>query len=174
LAAISGSWFARRAAGRKAADAAYAGLLSAARDPVYFSEGGVPDTFEGRAGWVTVLTAVACARLSGIAGPEAARLVERLNARVLDGFDAAYRETGVGDHSIARKVRTLAEHHAGLGKAVFVAVQSANLSETSAILARNGLAGAMAPELASAVLSVALRFANQPDDEVMAGAFDWP
>jgi cytochrome b pre-mRNA-processing protein 3 len=176
--AFSGNWFQRRAARRKAASDAYRGLLRHALDPVHYREFGVPDTFDGRARMVTLLTSLACVRLSQLGGPEAAGLIERLDALVLDGFDAAYREKGVGDASIARKVRALAQGHAGLGKALFAALtapdSAAKPQSVAEILRRNGAA---APDridaLAAALAGLLARFERQPDDEILHGRFDW-
>ncbi|MFN7163505.1 MAG: ubiquinol-cytochrome C chaperone family protein [Hyphomonas sp.] len=178
MTAFSGNWFQRRAARRKAAAEAYRGLLHHALAPGHYRDNGVPDTFEGRAGMVTLLTSLACVRLSALPGPEPARLITRLNDLVLDGFDAAYREKGVGDASIARKVRKLAQVHAGLGKALFAALTGAAGADPAAvveaILRRNGLA---APEKAGALARSALalhaHLGRQPDAEILHGRFDW-
>lgn len=175
MTAFSGNWFQRRSARRKAAAEAYRGLLRHALEPDYYIAGGVPDTFEGRAGMVTVLTSLACARLSRIEGPEPAWLMARLDELVLDGFDAAYREKGVGDSSIARKVRKLAQGHAGLGKALFAALTSAGGAEpVDAILRRNGVARAdRAAALAESVLALGARLGRQADAEILHGRFNW-
>ena len=125
MTAFSGNWFQRRSARRKSVSEAYRRLLAHALAPVHYAASGVPDTFEGRARMVTVLSSLACARLSQLEGTEPPRLIQRLDTLVLDGFDAAYREKGVGDASIARKVRKLAQGHAGLGKALFAALGDA-------------------------------------------------
>lgn len=171
--AFSGSWFRRRGALKKAVAEAYGRLVREALMPVHYEVHGVPDTFEGRAQMVTVMTALACARFGDVGGPLAAELTERLNARVLDGFDAAYREKGVGDHSIARKVRTLAEGHSGLGRALVAALQAGESQEALAdVLRRNGVT---APENAGE-MAVALRryqalFSAQTDTEILSGGF---
>ncbi|MDP3458535.1 MAG: ubiquinol-cytochrome C chaperone family protein [Hyphomonas sp.] len=178
MTAFSGNWFQRRAARRRAAAEAYRGLLHHALEPVHYSAAGVPDTFEGRAGMVTLLTSLACVRLSAIPGREPARLIERLNDLVLDGFDAAYREKGVGDASIARKVRKLAQGHAGLGKAVFAVLTDPAGADPAAsiedILRRNGLAPPdKAPVLTRSALALQAHLARQPDAEILQGRFDW-
>ncbi len=178
MTAFSGNWFQRRSARRKAVADAYGGLLRHVLEPVHYTARGVPDTFEGRARMVTVLTSAACARLSQIPGPEPARVMERLNAAVLDGFDAAFREKGVGDHSIARKVRTLAEDHSGLGKSLFEAFTATDTGDLGLrlgeILRRNGVT---VPEssgvLAAALIALKERFAVQKDTEILHGRFDW-
>lgn len=178
MTAFPGNWFERRAARRKAASEAYSGVLKAALVPEYYADRGVPDTFEGRAAMVTLMTSLACARISRLGGGEPARLMDQLNTRVLDGFDAAFREKGVGDASIARKVRTLAEGHSGLGKVMFEALgtsaEAAGGTHIAAILTRNGVVAAgEAPALAAALLALQARFSRQTDEEILYGRFDW-
>lgn len=173
---IFDAMFPRRAAERKAAAEAYQRLLHHALEPAFYRDFGVPDTFEGRAGMVTLLTSLAFVRLRRIGGPEASTLAARLDNLVLDGFDAAHRETGVGDHSIARKVRKSAQTHAGMGKALFAALEAADGSEDdlAAVLARNGMAApAGAGRLSGAARAMLVQLEAQPDAEILAGAFDW-
>lgn len=168
--------FPRRAAERKAAAEAYRRLLHHALAPAHYRDFGVPDTFEGRAGMVTLLTSLAITRLRRIGGAEAAALALRLDERVLDGFDAAHRETGVGDHSIARKVRKTAQVHAGMGKALFAALEATSGpdDDLAAVLRRNGIVTqARAGRLAAAALAMLAHLEAQPDAEILAGAFDW-
>ncbi|MFN7180204.1 ubiquinol-cytochrome C chaperone family protein [Hyphomonas sp.] len=168
--------FPRRAAERKAAAEAYRRLLHHALEPAHYTHLGVPDTFEGRAGMVTLLTSLALSRLRRIGGPEAAALAARLDERVLDGFDAAHRETGVGDHSIARKVRKTAQAHAGMGRALFAALDRPEDADDglAAVLRRNGMVAAPdAGRLAAAARAMLAHLDAQPDAEILAGAFDW-
>jgi cytochrome b pre-mRNA-processing protein 3 len=173
LIAFSGSWFRRRSALKKAVAEAYGRLVREALMPVHYEAHGVPDTFEGRAQMVTVMTALAHARFADVGGPLAAELTERLNARVLDGFDAAFREKGVGDHSIARKVRTLAEGHSGLGRALVEALRASDSGDGLAdVLRRNGVTTAeTAGEMAAALRRYQARFAAQTDAEILSGGF---
>lgn len=178
MTAFSGNWFQRRSARRKAAGEAYRRLLRHALEPSWYLDSGVPDTFEGRAGMVTVLTSLAIARLSRIGGPDTAFVTGRLNDLVLDGFDAAFREKGVGDASIARKVRKLAEVHAGFGKALFAALSAPagpdQTGEVAEILRRNGaVAPGQAAALAGQLQSLQAHLSSQPDEEILHGRFDW-
>lgn len=168
--------FPRRAASRKAAAEAYRRLLHHALEPALYRDFGVPDTFEGRAGMITLLTSLAFARLRRIGGLEAAALSAHLDERVLDGFDAAHRETGVGDHSIARKVRKTAQAHAGMGKALFAALTVPDGTEVHlpAVLQRNGMVPASgAARLAAAARAMLAHLEAQSDAEILAGRFDW-
>lgn len=178
MTAFSGNWFQRASARRKAAAEAYRRLLAHALQPMHYAASGVPDTFEGRARMVTVLTSLACVRFSQLGGTEAARLVKRLDELVLDGFDAAFREKGVGDASIARKVRKLAEGHTGLGKALFAALSAGgdadNAAQVADILRRNGVVAAgREGDMAASLLALQAHQARQPDAEILHGRFDW-
>lgn len=174
--AFSGGWFKARAELRKAAREAYGRLAREALRPVWYERHGAVDTFEGRAAMVTAILAVMCARLAQTGNLLAPGLAERINRLVLDGFDAAYRELGVGDHSIARKVRTLAESHAGMGRALMTALETAEpevgTDPLVAVLVRNEavLAG-QGPELAAALRQLQRALQAQPDAEILAGAF---
>jgi cytochrome b pre-mRNA-processing protein 3 len=176
--AFSGNWLQRRSARNGAASEAYRRLLSEALQPAHYLDHGVFDTFEGRAGMVTALTSLVCARLSQIPGKDAVRVIGRLNDLVLDGFDAAFREKGVGDASIARKVRALAQVHAGMGKALF-AVLSGPVADNreaglATILARNGVvSGEAGPALARWILDCAGHLECLPDAEILHGRIEW-
>lgn len=173
---IFGTLFPRRLAERQAAAEAYRRLLHHALQPRLYLDFAVPDTFEGRAGAVTLLSSLAFARLGRIGSAEASRMVRHLDGLILDGFDAAYREKGVGDHSIARKVRKLAQGHAGMGKALFAALTGPEDSgaAVAAVLERNGLVPEDgARKLAGAARHMLDRLDGQPDAEILAGAFDW-
>lgn len=167
-----------RAVRRRSAEAAYKGLMTAALSPRLYLDFGVPDTFDARTGCVTLASALVFDRLARENTPEAKKLVDEVNRRVLDGFDAAFREQGVGDASIARKVRKLAESHSGLGRALMVALATPDLQQrtdtVSQVLARNGLVDSpSSPKLARAAIEVQETFAAQPHAEVMSGQFDW-
>lgn len=172
---FSGLGFRRRAALSAAAAEAAARAFREAREPEWYLAHGVPDTFEGRARLVTLFSALAIARLARSGGRDAAQLTDRLNQRVLDGFDAAFREKGVGDASIARKVRKLAEGHAGIGRAVVEALDAGEGNDPealAAILRRNGIcAQGHESELSKALLGVFARLLAQPEDDVLAGRF---
>ena len=172
---ISIGWLARRRARKAAAGKAYGGLMKAALAPDFYLTGDVADTFDGRAQMVTVHAALAIRRMNALSGAEPAKIAAALNARVLDGFDAAFREQGVGDSSIARKVRKLAEAHYGLGTALSGALDgTGGESAVIDVLERNGVTrtgGAAA--LAAYLRALSVRMEQQPDAEILAGALDW-
>ncbi|MBU2143158.1 MAG: hypothetical protein KKB75_04225 [Alphaproteobacteria bacterium] len=175
---ISIGWLTRRRGRKAAVGTAYTGLMTTALAPDFYLAGDVPDTFEARAGMVMVHATVALRRIRNIPGREAARMAGALNTRVLDGFDAAYREQGVGDSSIARKVRKLAEAYYGLGLALTAALDEtageARESDVKVVLERNGVTeNGRAAELAAWLCTLADGLEVQQDAEILAGTLDW-
>jgi len=172
---ISIGWLARRRASKAAAGKAYGGLMKAALAPDFYLTGDVADTFDGRAQMVTVHAALAIRRMNVLSGTEPAKTAAALNARVLDGFDAAFREQGVGDSSIARKVRKLAEAHYGLGTALSQALDSdGGESAVIDVLERNGvMQKGRGAALAAYLCALAIRLQQQSDAEILKGAIDW-
>lgn len=132
----------KRANRQQAAASLHGGLVRAALAPKLYRAGMAKDTFEGRATMVTLHTSLLIARLRAARSPEGDQMAEAVNTLVLDGFDASYRETGVGDASIARKMRKLAEAHYGLGKALaqaFAQPEGEQLGAVRACLERNAV-----------------------------------
>jgi cytochrome b pre-mRNA-processing protein 3 len=171
-------WLTRRRARKAAAETAYGRLMKAALAPDFYLSGDVVDTFEGRAQMVTVHAALAIRRMQAVPGSAADRLAAALNTRVLDGFDAAYREQGVGDSSIARKVRKLAEAYYGLGTALSRALNTGAAGERESavrdVLERNGLTEkGRAAALSAYVCAASDRLHAQEDSEILTGKLDW-
>ncbi len=133
----------RQAAARKAAvERLYAGIIRQALDPAAYAEGLAEDSFDGRSGMVGLHATLVVWRLGLADTPESRKLQSLLHERVMSGFDASFRETGVGDSSIARKVRALGEAYYGLGTAVVAVLQGPEadwVEGLAPILVRNGI-----------------------------------
>jgi len=170
-------WDRQGAQARTSARALYADLATAALKAPLYEQGAARDTFEGRAAMITANATLVMWRLKRIDTPLARKIAERLNGLVLDGFDAAYRELGVGDSSIARKVRKLAEIHYGLGKALKEALntpQSDRIGAVTDCVKRNAVSqDSKASLLAAYLLHNAGRFEAVEDDDVLAGKLAW-
>jgi cytochrome b pre-mRNA-processing protein 3 len=89
--------------------------MAAALSPEAYVAGVVPDDMDHRVQMVGLHAAVLVWQLTRRPEKALQRLPQLIHTRVFDGFDASLRETGVGDASIARKVRKLGEHYYGLG-----------------------------------------------------------
>ena len=170
-------WNRQGVAARASAQKLYSGLSAAALTAPLYEEGAAIDTFEGRAAMITAHAALVMRRLKSIEGHASRKIAERLNRLVLDGFDAAYREKGVGDSSIARKVRKLAEVHYGLGKSLTGALNAVATDQGESLtncVTRNGLSEPGKESLlVDYLLHNARQFAQLNDKTVLSGELLW-
>jgi cytochrome b pre-mRNA-processing protein 3 len=98
--------------GREAAARLYAACVEAARAPALYREYGVPDTLQGRFEMVALHLFPLLHRLMHQPGddPELARLVSE---SFVTDMDAAFREMGVGDVTVPKRMKTLYASFAG-------------------------------------------------------------
>lgn len=91
---------------RAAAEQLYRAVAEASRRPVFYTQFGVPDTLEGRLESLLfhLFPVIDRLRSGDDADPEFSRLVAE--AFVSD-MDATLREMGVGDLSVARRMKTI-------------------------------------------------------------------
>jgi cytochrome b pre-mRNA-processing protein 3 len=83
----------------------YEAIVAAARHPVFYADWGVPDTLDGRFDMITLHTFLVLDRLKGEEQAFRQGLVDELFA----DMDRSLREMGVGDLSVGKKVRKMAE-----------------------------------------------------------------
>ncbi|RIJ26159.1 hypothetical protein D1224_00645 [Henriciella barbarensis] len=161
-------------ADRAAVSNLYAAILKRARNPDIFGDLGFADTMDGRTGALAIYSSLVTTRLSAISQPGRA-LSSRLTDRVFDDIDAGLRETGVGDASIARKVRTIGERFVGLGIAVNEAFLTSDPHvSVSDILDRNGLTGGTGTSnVADDIIDARRDLEAQSDDSLLSGQLDW-
>ncbi|WP_081814919.1 ubiquinol-cytochrome C chaperone family protein [Hyphomonas pacifica] len=163
---------------KRTAGALHSGMVMASLEPVLYERGLAIDTFEGRAAMVTAHASLLIPRLKVMENREGDRLAEAVNSLILDGFDASFREKGVGDSSIARKMRKLAEVHYGLGKSLAEAYSIENGARHAAVEAcvlRNAICMPdKQTELADYMLAQRQWLAEQPDEAFVSGALIWP
>lgn len=150
-----------KSAANEAADRIIAAVSQAARTPDLFGEGGVPDTLTGRFEVMTAYAAVALERLK--AAPEAERVAQAFTDRLFRFFDAGLREAGVGDLSVAKRMKALAGAFYGRVGAYGPAFDDA--AALAAALARNiwnAPEAPLAPVLAARLRAVRDRLAKTP------------
>ncbi|NBC19860.1 MAG: ubiquinol-cytochrome C chaperone [Alphaproteobacteria bacterium] len=148
-------------------------VMSAARRPSFYSAGLVTDTLEGRFSMVAMHGALLIRHLRR-AGDEGFRTAERMGEILFDRFDYALREEGVGDHSIARRMRKLGEEFYGLARALDEALESGHDRAVEAALARNGLGGNDPDRLASHLRKTDESLARQGSGGFAGIQPDWP
>lgn len=95
-----------KSAAIEAADRILSAVSQAARVPDLYGDDRAPDTLTGRFEMLTAFSAVAVLRLR--AAPEADRIGQIFTDRLFRHFDAGLREAGVGDLSVAKRMKTLA------------------------------------------------------------------
>jgi cytochrome b pre-mRNA-processing protein 3 len=92
---------------RDVADLAYRCVVEQARRPIFFTDYGVPDTFDGRFELICLHAFLYLHRLK-LEGPEARRICQHFFDRMFSDFDRALRETGTGDLSVGSHVKRMA------------------------------------------------------------------
>ena len=137
-------WLLGRRRNQAVVDALYDRLMQAARHPVLYLEGGVPDTLEGRFDCLTLHCVLILRRLKDLP-PPAADLARDLVDRLFAGFDQALREVGVGDVTIPKRMKTMASAFAGRAKAYEQAFSQGDAAFQD-VLARNLLGGPLDPQ----------------------------
>ncbi|MDX2234924.1 MAG: ubiquinol-cytochrome C chaperone family protein [Hyphomonadaceae bacterium] len=156
-----------KSAANEAADRILKAVSGAARAPALFAEGRAPDTLTGRFEVVTVFAVLALDRLR--AAPEADRLAQAFTDKLFRFFDAGLREAGVGDLSVAKRMKALAgafygrlgAYRAGFTDAgAFADALSRNIWNTPY--------AAFAPALAQQLLTLRERLRDAPLTELEA------
>jgi cytochrome b pre-mRNA-processing protein 3 len=97
---------------RDAAARIYAAALAAARRPALYLDYGVPDTLQGRFEMVALHLFAVLHRLMHEPG-DGRDLARMVSERFVDDMDGAFREMGVGDLSVPKRMQKLYSSFAG-------------------------------------------------------------
>lgn len=146
----------------------YEAIVAAARHPLFYAEWGVSDNLDGRFDMITLHAFLVLDRLKGVEQPFRQNLVDEL----FSDMDRSLREMGVGDLSVGKKVRKMAEVFYGRIGAYDKALQTSR-DDLEAAIARNvfpdGPAGDNASKLAGYVLDQRLHLAGQETGVITGG-----
>ncbi len=118
------------------AAALYDAIVAAARQPRFFAEWGVPDTVDGRFDVIVLHLFLVLDRLKG----EPAEIRQKLIDYFFSDMDNSLREMGVGDVSVGKKVRKMAEAFYGRLTAYSTALREGEVALVASI-ERNVYAG---------------------------------
>lgn len=99
-------WLSARSKRRRSGEQLYEGIVAAARTPALYETCGVPDTMDGRLEMLLLHTVLVLDRLS-TEGAEGQRLGQRLMERLIADTDDALRQIGLGDDSVAIRIKRL-------------------------------------------------------------------
>lgn len=158
----------RRHDTERAGSRLYAAAVAAAREPVFYTTLGVPDTLDGRFDLVALHAFLLVHRLREQPG-----LAQAIFDAMFVDMDHNLREIGVGDLSVGRHVRAMWEAFHGRSKAYETALDASDPQVLVAALARNVWRGEQpagaAEALAERVLAQAAHLAEQPDADFISG-----
>lgn len=150
----------------------FRGVMAKARRPELYLEGGVPDTIDGRFDVVALHLYLVLRRLKA-EGAAGQAMGQRLFDAAFGNFDEALREMGVGDLSVGKKIRKMAEAFYGRLDAYEAALASTDPAAFDAALVRNIYRGvAPPPEHLVALAGAIARFRDAVDAAPSAALLD--
>jgi cytochrome b pre-mRNA-processing protein 3 len=106
------AWLGLGRARRATAASLYAVLVEQARQPVFYADWGVPDSRDGRLEMVSVHAILLLRRLRA-EGAEGRELAQAVLDRMFEDLDRHLREWGVGDPSVGKRMKELAQSFLG-------------------------------------------------------------
>ncbi len=135
--------FRRERRARAQARTLYAAVMRVVREPVFYREFGVPDTFEGRFDLLVLVTCLVMRRLRALGG-DGKPVMQALFDTLFEDMDVLLREAGMSDTSVAKKARAMASAFYGRGKAYDEALDGPDAHDFAVVVARNVLGDAAA------------------------------
>jgi cytochrome b pre-mRNA-processing protein 3 len=155
-------------------------IVAAARRPELYVDMAIADSFEGRFESLVLHASLVWRRIWPLGEP-GRLLAQELVDALFSYFDATLREVGIGDPSVPKKMKRLAEAYYGRRAAYDGALTNEGTPELEAVLARN-IYGRPATEveplalgrLASYVRRVASCLAASSDAEILEGVIGFP
>lgn len=168
---------------RKIREAAYPlfnSIVLQARAARFYRDWGVADSVDGRFDMIVLHVSLVIARLeSGKDGKNSGLLIRYLQEVMFDNMDLSLREMGVGDMSVGKKVKHMADAFNGRHQAYLQAIRAQDMAQAiKPVLIRNIYRGQVPPEtmlgqFAAYVLSQVKNLQQQPDEELMAGQINF-
>jgi cytochrome b pre-mRNA-processing protein 3 len=159
--------------------ALYRAIVAQSRQAGFYREHGVPDSLDGRFDMIVLHSFLVMRRLRRI-GAAAEPLSQQLFDLMFADMDSNLREIGVGDLSVGKKVKAMAQAFYGRVESYEAALQSGDNDQLRQALARNLYAGKANPEAPGlAAVAAYLRqadasLASQADGEILAGNLVFP
>jgi cytochrome b pre-mRNA-processing protein 3 len=154
---------------KAAGGALYVSAASQARQPAFYTAMRTPDTREGRFELYTLHVILLTLRLKGQGGA-APETSQAMFDAYLRGLDDAFRELGVGDLSVGKKMKKLGEAFYGRLKSH---EEAGGRAELEALIGRT-IPEADAAQVAAYVLRARDHLAAQPLEDLLAGGVSWP
>lgn len=167
----------KRKASRNSVRAVYGAIVAAARHEKLYADWGVPDSVDGRYDMIILHSVLVLERLSSAdAGGKA--FAQALTDEVFADMDRSLREMGVGDLSVGKKVRRMAEIFFGRAQSYRPLLLAGDAPGLAEALRRNVFAGADpaagADQLASYSLRALAHLQERPIEPILSGEMDFP
>ncbi len=154
----------------------YSGIVAQARQPVFYAGLGVPDTLEGRYDMLMLHAWLYMRRLNGEDEP-AREIARKVIDLMFDDMDTSLREMGVGDLSVPKKIKKMAQAFYGRASAYDTALDEGGDALAEAVR-RNVFAGEGRAEDASALATyihqAIAALAAQPTQDLVGGGPVFP
>jgi cytochrome b pre-mRNA-processing protein 3 len=158
------------------ADPIYVQIVAQARQPEFYADLGVPDTVAGRFEMIVLHLSVVLRRLRG--GDDGrGGLAQGLIDAFFRDMEYSFREMGVSDVAIPRRMKETIRAFYGRAAAYEAALESGDGETLSQAIGRNilGEGGQMAnaKRLAHYIGESDAAMAKQPREELLQGTFAW-
>ncbi len=169
--------FSRRKSVRDAAELAYRGVVEQARQPMFFTAFGVPDTLDGRFELICLHAFLYLHRLKS-ERPRSEAVSQAFFDAMFADMDQGLREMGTGDLSVGRHVKRMAQGFYGRIRAYQAGLEQDD-SALSAALARNlfgtvGESDATIETMTGYVRCAVLALARQSSADLFGGVVRFP
>lgn len=166
--------FFKRDGRRELIETVYTRIAQASRQPGLYIAADVPDTVEGRFECLSLHMVLVFRRLRALPAP-AADLGQDLADAFFRSLDQSLREMGVGDLSVPKRMKTLAEAFYGRAHAYDAALDARDADALAAVLARNVTGGEEpARRLAAYALEAEAGLSGQDLDGIVASGPVFP
>lgn len=167
----------KRKASRSSLRAVYGAIVAAARHPRFYAEWGVPDTVDGRYDMIILHAVLVLDRLAA-EGEAGQSFSQGLTDELFADMDRSLREMGVGDLSVGKKVRRMAEVFYGRAQAYAPLLRAGDAPALGQAIYRNVHAGEGPEEAAGRIADYALEMRRhlheRPTEPILAGQIDFP
>jgi cytochrome b pre-mRNA-processing protein 3 len=158
----------RRSPHQATIEAVYGMIVAQARSPEFYREYGVPDTVEGRFDMIVLHLILVLRQLRS---PD--KGLDPLGQQIFDLFcrdmDGNFREMGVGDLVVPKKMREVAEAFYGRAAAYEDALAARDPSALTDVVARNVYGGAGTPAGAERLAGYVRDAARMLEDQGLPG-----
>jgi cytochrome b pre-mRNA-processing protein 3 len=153
-------------------------IVAQARSPEFYRGYGVPDTVDGRLDMIVLHMVLMLRQLTKANFRTATLAGQRLFDRFCQDMDDNFREMGVGDFAVPKRMQKVAEAFYGRAKVYEGALLDENPAALEMAVSRN-VFGAAEPalgarRLAAYMRDVAARLSQQDADALTAARFEFP